>query len=464
IRGDEEGGSQRCRRARQFGIQERSGARAQGGASSGNSAPVFCRGRRPNVLRRRWSRVVSAGGRVCGQDFAGWEAGGHAGRATHEIRAGHQPQDRQSARPGRALVSTAARRRGDRMKRRKFISLLGGAAAWPLAVRAQQAAMPVIGYLSSRSPDDTTHLLAGFRQGLADGGFIERQNVTIEYRWALGRYDRLPELATELARLPVLIVAATGGEPAALAAKAATSTIPIVFATGTDPVKAGLVASYNRPGGNANGINFQTVDMEAKRLGLLHELIPQAKTIAFLYNPKFAAAEGQLHDVREAAQTLGLQVNVLHASTDDEINAAFRTMVQQQTAALVLAADPFFDTRRSQLVVLAAYIMLPAIYQFREYAAAGGLMSYGIDAVDAYRQVGIYTARILKGAKPVDLPVLQPTKFELIINLKTAKALGLEIPPMLLARADEVIEGKGAGSSRCLAARRWRGRSAGARY
>ena len=326
------------------------------------------------------------------------------------------------------------------MKRRKFITLLGGAAAWPLAARAQQAAMPVIGYLSSRSPDDTTHLLAGFRQGLADGGFIERQNVTIEYRWALGQYDRLPELATELARLPVLVVAATGGEPAALAAKAATSTIPIVFATGTDPVKAGLVASYNRPGGNATGINFQTADMEAKRLGLLHELIPQAKTIAFLYNPKFAAAEGQLHDVREAAQTLGLQVNVLHASTDDEINAAFRTMVQQQTAALVLAADPFFDTRRSQLVVLAAYNMLPAIYQFREYATTGGLMSYGIDAVDAYRQVGIYTAQILKCAKPVDLPVLQPIKFELIINLKTAKALGLEIPPMLLARADEVIE------------------------
>src|SRR5262245_1383228 len=292
------------------------------------------------------------------------------------------------------------------MRRREFITLLGGAAAWPLAARAQQPAMPVVGYLSSRSPDDTTHLLAGFRQGLADGGFVERQNVIIEYRWALGQYDRLPELATELARLPVLVVAATGGEPAALAAKAATSTIPIVFATGTDPVKAGLVASCNRPGGNATGINFQTADMEAKRLGLLHELMPQAKTIAFLYNPKFAAAEGQLHDVREAAQTLGLQVNVLHASTDDEINAAFRTMVQQQTAALILAADPFFDTRRSQLVVLAAYNMLPAIYQFREYATAGGLMSYGIDAVDAYRQVGIYTARILKGARPADLPVL----------------------------------------------------------
>jgi putative ABC transport system substrate-binding protein len=327
------------------------------------------------------------------------------------------------------------------MRRREFITLLGGAAvAWPLAARGQQAALPVIGYLSARSPDDTAHLVAAFRRGLGEQGFVEGQNVTIEYQWALGQYDRLPAMAAEFVRRPVTVLTTTGGEPAALAAKAATSTIPIVFATGTDPVKAGLVASYNRPGGNATGINFQTADMEAKRFGLLHELMPQAKTVAFLYNPKFAAAEGQLRDVREAARTLGLQINVLHASTDNEINAAFRTMVQQQTAALILAADPFFDTRRSQLVVLAAYNMLPAIYQFREYAAAGGLMSYGIDAVDAYRQVGIYTARILKGARPVDLPVLQPTKFELVINLKTGKALGLEVPPTLLARADEVIE------------------------
>jgi putative ABC transport system substrate-binding protein len=326
------------------------------------------------------------------------------------------------------------------MKRRAFITLLGGAAAWPVPARGQQAAMPVIGFLSSRSPDDTTHLLVGFREGLADGGFVEHQNVTIEYRWALGRYDHLPALATELTRLPVAVLVSTGGEPAALAAKTATSTIPIVFGTGTDPVKAGLVASYNRPGGNATGINFQTADMEAKRLGLLHELMPQAKNIVFLYNPKFAAAEGQLHDVLDAARTLGLQIDALHASTDDEINAAFRRMVQQQTAALILAADPFFDTRRSQLVVLAAYNSLPAIYQFREYAAAGGLMSYGINAVDAYRQIGIYAARILKGTKPIDLPVMQPTKFELVINLKTAKTLHLDVPDKLLARADEVIE------------------------
>ena len=327
------------------------------------------------------------------------------------------------------------------MKRREFITFVGGAAAaWPLAGRAQHPAVPVVGFLSSRSPDDTSHLLAGFRQGLADGGFIEHQNVTIEYRWALGQYDHLPALAAELTRFPVVVLVSTGGEPAALAAKAATSIIPIVFGTGTDPIKAGLVASYNRPGSNATGINFQTADMEAKRLGLLHELMPQAKNIAFLYNQKFAAAEGQLHDVREAARTLGLQINALHASTDHDINVAFRTMVQQQTAALILAADPFFDTRRSQLVVLAAYNSLPAIYQFREYAAAGGLMSYGIDAVDAYRQIGIYTARILKGARPVDLPVMQPTKFELVINLQTAKTLGLDVPDKLLARADDVVE------------------------
>jgi len=327
------------------------------------------------------------------------------------------------------------------LRRRQFIRLIGGAVvAWPFAAHGQRPTMPLIGFLSSRSPDDTTHLLAGFRQGLADAGFIEHQNVKIEYRWALGQYDHLPALATELIGLPVIVVISTGGEPAALAAKAATSTIPIVFGTGTDPVKAGLVASYNRPGGNATGINFQTADMEAKRLGLLHELMPQAKNIVFLYNPKFAAAEGQLHDVREAARTLGLEINALHASTDEEINAAFRTMVQQQTAALILAADPFFDTRRSQLVVLAAYNKLPAIYQFREHAAAGGLMSYGIDAVEAYRQIGIYAARILKGASPVDLPVMQPTKFELVINLKTAKTLGLDVPDKLLARADEVIE------------------------
>jgi putative ABC transport system substrate-binding protein len=327
------------------------------------------------------------------------------------------------------------------MRRRDFIAgYTGLAVAWPLAARAQQPSLPVIGYLSSRSPDDTSHLLGGFHQGLGDGGFVERQNVTIEYRWASGHYDRLPALAMELARLSVGLIVSTGGEPAALAAKSATSTIAIVFATGSDPVKAGLVASYNRPGGNATGINFLTADMEAKRLGLLHEMLPQAKAIAFLYNPKFVVAEDQLRDVQEAARTLGLQVDVFHASTENEINAAFRTMIEQRIEALTIGGDPFFDTRRGQLLALAAYNALPAIYQFREYAAAGGLISYGIDAVDAYHQVGIYAARILKGAKTMDLPVLQPTRFELVINLNTAKALGLDIPATLLARADEVIE------------------------
>src|SRR5262245_32338165 len=250
-----------------------------------------------------------------------------------------------------------------RIKRREFITLIGGAAAaWPLAAQAQQPAMPVIGYLSSRSPDDTAHLLGGFRDGLHDGGFVERQNVTIEYRWGLGRYDRLPALAAELARLPVGLIVSTGGEPAALAAKSATSTIPIVFATGSDPIKAGLVASYNRPGGNATGINFLTADMEAKRLGLLHEMLPQAKAIAFLYNPKFVVAEGQLRDAQGAARTLGLQMAVFHASTESEINAAFRTMAEQRIAALTIAGDPFFDTRRGQLLALAAYNGLPAMY------------------------------------------------------------------------------------------------------
>jgi len=326
------------------------------------------------------------------------------------------------------------------IKRRDFITVLGGAATWPFAARAQQPAMPVIGYLSSRSPDDTAHLSAGFRQGLGDGGFVERQNVAIEYRWAFGRYDRLPALAAELARLPVGLIVSTGGEPAALAAKSATSTVPIVFATGSDPVKAGLVMSYNRPGSNATGINFLTADMEAKRLGLLHEMLPQAKVVAFLYNPKFVVAEGQLRDVQEAARTLGLQINAFPASTESEINAAFRSMAERRILALTIGGDPFFDTRRGQLLALAGYNGLPAMYQFREYAVAGGLMSYGIDAVDAYRQVGVYAARILKGAKPTDLPVLQPTKFELVINLNTAKALGLMIPPTLLAVADEVIE------------------------
>jgi putative tryptophan/tyrosine transport system substrate-binding protein len=327
------------------------------------------------------------------------------------------------------------------VKRREFITLLGGAAtAWPLAVRAQQPAMPVIGWLSARSPHDTVPLVAAFHRGLGEDGFVEGQNVTIEYRWALGEYDRLPAMAAELVRRPVTVLATTGGEPAALAAQAATSTIPIVFAIGGDPVKLGLAASYNRPGGNATGINILTATLEAKRLGLLHELVPQAATIGVLLNPKFQPANSQLRDLQQAAPALGLQIQVLRASTDSELDAAFETVTQQRIAALAATADPFFDTRRDKLVALAARHAVPTMYHFREFAVAGGLVSYGIDPLETYRQVGVYVGRVLKGAKPADLPVLQPTKFEYVINLKTAKALGLTVSNSMQLLADEVIE------------------------
>jgi putative ABC transport system substrate-binding protein len=327
------------------------------------------------------------------------------------------------------------------VKRREFMTVVGSAAAaWPLAARAQQPAMSVIGYLSARSPDDTAHLVVAFRKGLSEGGFVEGQNVIVEYRWALGQHDRLPALAAELARRPVDIFVSTGGESAALAAKAATSTIPIAFIIGGDPVRVGLAASYNRPGGNSTGINILTSTLEPKRLGLLRELVPQAATIAALLNPDFPGYESQLRDVQEAARVIGLRIHVLRANTDSDIEAAFETISQQRIPALAVAAGPFFDTRRDKLVGLAAHRAVPTMYHFREFAAAGGLVSYGTHLADAYRQVGAYAGRILKGAKPAELPILQPTKFELVINLKTAKALGLEIPPTLLARADEVIE------------------------
>jgi putative tryptophan/tyrosine transport system substrate-binding protein len=322
------------------------------------------------------------------------------------------------------------------------MTLVGGAAvAWPLALRAQQpAAMPVIGYLSARSPGDTAHLVAAFRRGLGENGFVEGQNVTIEYRWALGQYDRLPAMAAEFVRRPVTVLTTTGGEPSALAAKAATSTIPIVFAIGGDPIKQGLVASYNRPGGNATGVSLLTSPVEPKRIGMLHELVPQATTIGFLLNPNLPQSPSQIADVQEAARTLNLQVHILPASTDQEIESAFDSVARQRIQALAVGADPFFDTRREKLVALAARHAVPAMYHFREFAATGGLVSYGISASDAYRQVGVYTGRVLKGVKPADLPVVQSIKFELVINLKTAKALGLTVPPTLLAIADEVIE------------------------
>jgi putative tryptophan/tyrosine transport system substrate-binding protein len=303
---------------------------------------------------------------------------------------------------------------------------------------ARQSAVPVIGFLNPRSPDEAAHLVAAFHGGLSEGGFVEGQNVTIEYRWALGQYDRLPAQAAELVHKPVTVLVALGSDVTALAAKAATATIPIVFATGGDVVKEGLVASHNRPGGNATGVNVPTLQLDAKRLGLLHEIVPQVAEIGVLLNPREPL--DQLSVLQEAARVIGLRLHVLRAGSDREIEVAFETIVQQRIAALLVAGGPFFDTRRDKLVALAARHAVPTVYQFREYAFDGGLMSYGFDLRDFYRQAGLYAARILKGEKPGDLPVQQPTKFELLINLKTAKALGLTIPPNLLALADEVIE------------------------
>jgi ABC-type uncharacterized transport system substrate-binding protein len=326
------------------------------------------------------------------------------------------------------------------MRRREFILGLGGAAAWPLAARAQQPAMPVIGYLSTRSPEDTIHLLAAFRVGLAQNGYVEGQNATIEYRWALGQYERLPGMAAELVRRPVTVLAATGGEPAAFAAVSATSTIPIVYLIGGDPVKEGIAASFNRPGGNATGVTLLTNSLEPKRFSLLRDLTPRASLFGVLLNPKYPAAEPALRDVEAAAKAVGVEIQPFRASTDDEIDAAFDAIARDRLAALAITADPFFDTRRQRLVALAARHAIPTIYQFREYAQAGGLISYGIDNANAYRQAGIYTGLVLKGARPEDLPVMQETKFLLVINLKTAAALGIKISDNLLTLADEVIE------------------------
>ncbi len=325
-------------------------------------------------------------------------------------------------------------------RRREFITLLGMAAALPLAARAQQPAMPVIGYLSARSREDTPHLIAAFQRGLAENDYVDGRNGAIEYRFALGQYDKLPAMANELVRLPATVIATTGGEPSALAAKAATSSIPIVFAIGSDPVKHGLTASINRPGGNATGITSLTNEMEPKRLGLLREVVPHAHTIGFLLNPSFTQAESQLADMQQAARAMNLAITVFRANTDQEIDATFEAIAQQRVPALVVGANPFFDTRRKKLVALAARNAVPAIYHFREYADDGGLMSYGLNFADVYRLVGVYTGKVLKGAKPSELPVMQATKFEFVINLKTAKALGVQISDNLLSLADAVIE------------------------
>jgi len=325
-------------------------------------------------------------------------------------------------------------------RRRQFLTLLGSAvAAWPLAARAQQS-MPVIGFMSARSPEDSVHLLEAFRRGLKEGGFVEGQNVVIEFRWARGEYDRLPEMAADLVSRRVSVLTAVGGDPSPRAAKRATSTIPIVFGIGGDPVRDGLVESFNRPGGNVTGVTLMTNLMESKRFGLLRDLVPDAQLVGALLNPSFAPSARQSQQIEEAARSIGQRLIVAKASTDEELDAAFTALVRERADALLVAADPYFDTRRDRIVGFAQRQRLPAIYHFREYVLAGGLLSYGISLTDAYRQFGVYTATILKGAKPADLPVLQPTKFELVINLKTAKTLGLKISDNLLTLADEVIE------------------------
>jgi putative ABC transport system substrate-binding protein len=327
------------------------------------------------------------------------------------------------------------------MKRREFITLLGGAAvAGPLAARGQQTTSPVIGFMSGRSPAESAGAVAAFRRGLAEGGYVEGKNVAIEYRWANGHYDRLPSLAAELAGRPVAVLAATGGSVSGLAAKAATTTIPIVFSSGGDAVKLGLVPSLNRPGDNVTGVNLVFGALGPKRLGLLHELIPNATTIAMLVNLDYPSGAAEVQDVQAAARTLGMDIGVFNTPREQDIEPAFAALVEQKPAGLLVADDPFLQAQRDRVVRLAAHHQLPAIYYVRDFVDVGGLMSYGPDIEDAYRLVGVYTARILKGEKPGDLPVLQPTKFDLVINLKTARTLGLDIPPMLLATADEVIE------------------------
>ena len=326
------------------------------------------------------------------------------------------------------------------MKRREFITLLGGAlVAWPVAARAQPSGMPVIGFLSGRSSAEAAYAVAAFHRGLKALGYVEGDNVAIEYRWADGVYDRLPTLAADLVRRRVAVIAATGGHLSGLAAKAATSSIPIVFNTGEDPVSLGLVTSINRPGGNATGI-YIFLEMDTKRLELLRELVPNAALIAVLLNPTWIRFKAVSKEIAEAARAAGQRIDVVEASNEHEIHGAFKRIAPLRPQALLVGADPFFNARREQLVTLANHYAIPAIYELREFAVAGGLMSYGTSLTEAYRQVGVYTGRVLKGEKPTELPVVQSSRFELVINLQTAKALGIEIPPTLLARADEVIE------------------------
>ena len=325
------------------------------------------------------------------------------------------------------------------MRRREVLGVLSGAAAWPLAARAQQA-MPVVGFMSARAREDSEHVLGAFHKGLGETGYAEGKNVTFEYRWARGDYSRLPALAAELVSRRVNVLVGVGGDASARAAGAATSTIPIVFGMGGDPAKAGLIDSINRPGRNATGFFILSNDMEQKRLGMLKELVPEVTYFGAMLNPDFPPAAGQMRDIEDAAPKIDRRIFVTKASNDADLDAAFAAIVRERVGALLVASDPFFDTRRRRIIEFAAQNKLPTIYQFREYAIDGGLISYGPSITDAYRQAGIYVGRILMGAKPADLPVVLPTKFDFVINLKTAKALGLPVSPLLLVRADEVIE------------------------
>ena len=326
------------------------------------------------------------------------------------------------------------------MKRREFITLFGGAAAWPFAALAQPSNMPVVGFLSARAPGESADLVEAFRSGLKERGFVDGQSAKIEFRWAHGDYGHLPALAAELVRAQVAVIATLGGDPSALAAKAATSTIPIVFAIGSDPVKTGLVESFNRPGGNVTGVTTSTNLMEPKRLALLRELAPGVAVVGALVNPKFPAAVAQAKDIEEAGRAVSQRIVFANASADAELDAAFESLVKAGIGALLVAADPYLDTRRDRIIAFAARQRLPAIYQFRQFALAGGVLSYGLSFTDVYRQVGRYAGAVLSGAKPSDLPVEQVTKFELVINMKTARALGIKISDNLLSLADEVIE------------------------
>jgi putative tryptophan/tyrosine transport system substrate-binding protein len=326
------------------------------------------------------------------------------------------------------------------MRRRDFINIIGGAAAWPLAARAQQAAMRVIGFLSSRSPSESSGVVAAFRQGLSESGFVEGQNLAIAFRWAEGHYDRLRALAAELVDLHVNVLFAAGGSPSAFAAKAATATIPTVFSAVDHPVELGLVASLNRPGGNLTGMSIFTAEIASKNVNLLKEMVPTATLVAYLINPTNPAAKIYSDSVVAAASALGITARVVNATTEQDLDDAFASSKKFGAAGLVVIDEPFFHSQRNRIVALAERYALPAIYTFREYVTAGGLMSYGPSLTDAYRRGGMYVARILKGEKPADLPVMQPTKFDFAINIKMAKILGLNVPPTLLATADEVIE------------------------